>query len=158
MNQRAVNLLRSMCGRKKPESENSLNSDSGSSSETTNTIGSSSNSWPSTEELKNAQVTYSFGIMAPFDRLVPIMQNLQVWFDPAWFIMVRLALESHGALGPRLRWKRILKIRALSSGVDTELRNMLSLMNFEEESISAMYSDGWIDIRSQWKSKGQANH
>jgi len=42
-----------------------------------------------------------------------------------------------------------------SGGVDTKIKNMLSLMNFEELSTLATSYAGWIAIPCLWKLKGE---
>jgi len=50
-------------------------------------------------------------------------------------------------------WKVILRIQEQNSGVGIAVRNMLSSMNFVEESTSPMFCGGWIDTRFELKSR-----
>lgn len=53
--------------------------------------------------------------------------------------------------GNKQAWTLTLKTHAPSSGMATEVRNMLSSMNSVVKSEFHTYSDGWTDILCWWK-------
>lgn len=80
------------------------------------------------------------------------------WSEPVQFFGVQLVLEKAVELGKKQGWKLILRIPIRSFGADTSVRDTLSSMNFEEESISVTCYDGWIGTRSEWKLKDPVSH
>lgn len=80
------------------------------------------------------------------------------WSEALLSSGVQLEQESLVGLGVKPEWTLTVKIRCPSFGADTELRDMLLSMSFEEESRSVMYFGGSIDILSTWKLKDQVFH
>jgi len=60
-------------------------------------------------------------------------------------------LERVDVLGERPVFTLILKIPVPNGGAVIRARNMLLLMNFEEQSTLLTSSDGWTVIQSQWR-------
>lgn len=86
-------------------------------------------------------------------RSAQTMRNRLEWSDLVTVSGVELNLGNRGMLGQQPVSTLTLKIPARSSGVDTWIRAVWSLMNFEEVSMSATSSDGWIVIRSLWRKR-----
>ena len=81
-----------------------------------------------------------------------------LYFQLGWSELVtstgaRLVLESREEPGKNPVWTLTLKIREQNSGVAIAVMSMLLSMSFEVASISPTSCDGWIDTRSEWKSK-----
>jgi hypothetical protein len=71
---------------------------------------------------------------------------------------VSLEVERVHSHGKKLGWKLTVRTQGLSSGVVIAVRQMLSLMNFEVESTSLTYSDGWIGTLVSLKLKAVQDH
>lgn len=80
-----------------------------------------------------------------------------VWSELFQYFGVELELGSHVEPGKKRVWKLTLKTPTANFGMVTKVTDMLSLMNFAEESQSVTYLDGSIGIQSLWKSKDPAS-
>ena len=143
----------SMCGRKTPGSPTpSSSSESVYQAERSPRLGSHLGRWPLPVTLEpSAQIRVQSyrtlrAIGADFAKPVGMVEL-------AKFTGVELGLGSHGELGKRQAWTLMLKIQTRSFGVGTVARELLSSMNFEEESMCLTSSDGLTVIQSTWKSK-----
>lgn len=94
-----------------------------------------------------------FVVTAPYEEYLVILLNLP---------QLRRLLTSTGDLpepvkaeepGMKAAWTLILKIQEPSFGVDIKVRDMLSLMNFEEQSTLPIFYGGWIVTQSLWRLK-----
>lgn len=101
---------------------------------------------------------YVFHLTVPcFKSLLTIATHFRK-LDPARYTGVRLEQVSRGELGKKQEHLLILRILGPNSGVAIAVKNMLLLMNFEEELMWDICSDGWTDIHVTWKSKDRQNH
>lgn len=106
------------------------------------------------EEISLASMQmYEFNIIARCVRSLRTLANRFLWNDLLLFTVDELGLENLGVPGKKPQWLLTLKIREPSSGMVTEVKNTLLLMNFEEVSTSPMYLDGSIGTRSLWRLK-----
>jgi len=128
------------------------------SNETTLMIGSASGSWPLPVILDASPLKFEFKVIELSGQSALTIQNQLEWSDLATCTGVELGVESLGVLGKRQVWTLMLKIQTQSFGVGTMARNMLSLMNLEEESMCLTSSDGLTAIQSVWKSKDPQFH
>jgi len=119
-------------------------------------IGHSSGQVPSQVTWDLYHQTYMYDVTTSSEESARIIFAQLEWTDPVLFSGGELALESRETPGQPRVWKAILKIQTASSGTDTEIMNMWSLMNFEEELRSTTYSDGLIDTHVSLKSKDPA--
>lgn len=92
-------------------------------------------------------------IIAPYAQLLQTMQSQVLSNAKFQFIGAELELAKVSEPGRRLVFRLTLKIPAQSGGAVIEARQMLSLMNFEEESMYHMSFGGQIDILSLWRPK-----
>lgn len=149
-------LQKTMFGRKLLESmERNLNLGCDLDNEPVRLIGRPCGSPPVKEELPIFPQTSAFVVTLhcePSARHMLFRLACNEWLMS---IGAELVLASREELGEKPVWTLTLKIRALNSGVDTKVREMLSLMSFEEESTFPICLDGWIDTQSGWRSKAQ---
>ena len=104
-------------------------------------------------DLGAIRLKFEFKVIGLCEQSVLTLQSRLEWSELAKFTGVELGLESHGELGKRQAWTLMLKIQTRSFGVGTVARELLSSMNFEEESMCLTSSDGLTVIQSTWKSK-----
>jgi len=150
-------LQKTMFGRRLLESlEPNLNLGADRCKETNQPTGTKSGSPLPREESPTYLRTSVFVVIShcePSARHLLFRLGLNEWLMS---IGARLVLESREELGEKGEWTVILKIRERNFGVVTKIKEMLSLMSFEETSTFPICYDGWIDIQSGWKSKDQA--
>jgi len=94
-----------------------------------------------------------FAIILPSSAFLPIMRYRLQLCELASFTMDQQALVKVGAPGKKQVNVLMLKIHAQSGGAVTEVRSMLSLMNFEEVSTLRTCCAGWIGTPLVWKLK-----
>ena len=104
-------------------------------------------------DLGAIRLKFEFKVIGLCEQSVLTLQSRLEWSELAKFTGVELGLGSHGELGKRQAWTLMLKIQTRSFGVGTVARELLSSMNFEEESMCLTSSDGLTVIQSTWKSK-----
>lgn len=147
----------SMFGRKKPLwMEPASNWEIDLCVETTVRIGMPSVSLLNEDSWMKYQPTYSFAIMGHSAEFLPIMLSLLQSNERFLCTGVRQGLGSLEEPGMKPDWMHTLKIRALSSGADIEVNNMLCWMSFVAKSELAICSGGWTDIRVWWNKKEAA--
>lgn len=108
---------------------------------------------PETEIYNLSQQTFEWCITAQSELSLQTLHNLLLWNDLVWYSGALLELVNPEELGLKQDSWLILRIPEPSFGVVMEVKNTLLLMNSEEESISHIYSDGWIVTRSSWRLK-----
>lgn len=96
---------------------------------------------------------YVWSVIGPYALLVQITTFLSQWNVPALCSGVQLELESPDELGTKQEWMLTLRIRGLNSGAGIKVSSMLYSMNFEVESTSPIYCDGWIGTQYEWRLK-----
>ena len=96
---------------------------------------------------------WSFDATVTYEELPPTICNLLGWFGKSGYFVVQLGRVNQEEPGRKQAWQLTLKILTPSSGTVIDSMNMLSSMNLEEVSRSAICSDGWTDIQSSWKLK-----
>lgn len=137
-NSRDQMLPTNMSGKKTPESKApNLKWEKEKPKETLKPTGKRSSNWPSEEELTKCQVTYTFAVITSYEELAKTMHYLLLWSAPVLFFGARLRLGSHIEHGRKPVWTLSLKIQRLNGGMDIQIRNMLSLMNFEVNFINS---------------------
>lgn len=97
-------------------------------------------------------------ITGPSAVLLLIMEDLLQWKEKSGSSGEKLVLENPAEPGRRRDWTLTLKIPEPSSGMAMLAMKMLSSMSFEEELMFPICSDGWIAIRSSWKSKARQSY
>jgi len=116
-------------------------------------IGTRSGSSQSLDSLNQSPRRLEFKVIAhSVQSLLTTLSQLEL-NESVMSFGVEQVLESRGVLGQRPDSTLILKTLGQNSGVDIEIRRLLSSMNFEEVSILDIYLDGWIVTRSLWKLK-----
>ena len=113
---------------------------------------------PSSATLSEATWTqfpqmYIYGITLVSRESQRTMYNRLLWSELVQYSGVQLERGKVIELGKRPVWKLTLRTHLQSGGMDTEVKNMLSLMNLEELSTSRIYCDGSTSILSRWKQK-----
>lgn len=101
---------------------------------------------------------YVFNITSKSQRLLQTLRSLLRSLDSATFFGARLLLESRdwpGSRHPTTVYNLTLKTPTPSGGAATALTLAASLMSFEDSYPSLTYYDGWTDILSSWKPKGE---
>lgn len=150
---------RTMSGKKTPElMEPSSYLESSPLTETPQSTGRRSGSLPQREILWRYPRISEYKVIARCERLLQTLRNQLEWSELAGCSGVELGLASRGELGKKQVCMLTLRIRYPSSGVATMVNQMLSSMNFGEQSRSRTFSDGWTDIRSTWRSKAVLCH
>lgn len=119
----------------------------------TKMIGTKSGPKRKRETSKEFPATFDFDITVQYDQSHPIMLDLLDAIDDASSSGVKLELVNHIEHSLKRENERTLKVRQLSSGTATRVKNMLYSMNFEEQSLSSTYLDGLINIHAWWKLK-----
>lgn len=94
-----------------------------------------------------------FNIIELSELSMQTIKDRLLWSELAGYSGAKLELENRDVLGMKQEWTLILKIQGPNSGMVTEVKSMLSLMNFEEISMYRTCSAGSIDILSVWRSK-----
>lgn len=112
---------------------------------------------PLPEPLQAFPVTYLYVITMHCEELAQTTYDQLVWSELFQYFGVELELGSHVEPGKKRVWKLTLKTPTANFGMVTKVTDMLSLMNFAEESQSVTYLDGSIGIQSLWKSKDPAS-
>lgn len=122
-------LLTNMFGRKtRISKEPGLNLESNLSEETPKSIGSGCGSMLSEEMYCQSLPMYEFSITAHSARSLRTLANHILWNDLVLYSLDLLELENLGAPGKRPLFTLTLKIRDPSSGMVTEVKNMLLLV------------------------------
>lgn len=150
-----------MSGKRTPESlepssssESCLSNGSKSTNEEMNDeIGTESGSMQSSESLDLSQPRYEYVISELSNQSLQRTVNQLLSREQLWFTGALLVVENRIRPGMKRAWMLTLKIPSQSGGQDIQVRNMLSLMNFEVLSRSPMPCDGLMGIRSYWKQK-----
>jgi hypothetical protein len=151
----AAKQQKNMCGNKTlPSMEHDLNWGGDLCSEIEKMIGMQSEQRQKVEIYDPSQVMFSFAITFHYEPLLRITLRQLLWRDNVMFSGDALEVVRVEEPGQRQEWKLTLRIREPNGGVVTKVKKMLLLMNFEEESTSPTYLDGWTDIQSVWKQKG----
>lgn len=144
----------SMYGKKQPElKEHSLNMEQSLLEETQEPTGSMYGKLPSPENLMMFPQMYEWSLTGPYDQLLQTMLDQDLLCVLSLYSGVFPALVNLAEPGMKPAWTLILKILGPNFGAAIKVKQMLCWMNFEEELISVIYSDGLIGIRSVWKSK-----
>jgi len=154
LNSQDPKLPTTTSGKRKPESqEPSLSSESSQSDAMSQQTGTESGSTPSLEMYSPSQPIYEFNITGHSALLLRTLAHQLLWNDKFMSLRGELALENLDALGKKPVFLLILKIPVQNSGMDIEIKSMLSSTNFEEVSISPTYSAGSIGTLCLWRSK-----
>lgn len=96
---------------------------------------------------------FAFVVMVLSEELGAIIVNQLLKLDILKSSLDRLELGNRVARGKKLGWELIVKIHEPSSGVVTAVKQTLSLMNFEEVSMSHTYYGGWTGTLAMWSLK-----
>lgn len=153
--------LKTMSGRKTPESKvPALNSVSSPFKETVPKIGKKSGTRLNPEQSNRFQLMFEFDgkvtlmlVIIPCVEYAETIRDLLQWNVSYTFSGVQQGLVNQEEPGKRLVWKLTQRIPARSFGAVIKVKNMLSSMNFEEESTFPIFCDGWIGIQSSWKQR-----
>lgn len=156
-NQQGQKRQKLTSGKKTPELEINLNSVKNLSIETPKKTGNSSKNKPNKELSMTSQEIYTSVITTISAEFAQTTFNRLRWTEPVQFSGAQLTLEKVIGLGNSPDLIHIVKIRVASSGKHTKVKQILSSMNFEEASTSAMYLDGLTNILVTWKLKDRAN-
>lgn len=113
---------------------------------------------PSPELLVPCQVKYEYVITATLDVLDQIIWRLEHFFARSLFTGARVELENLAEPGMKAEWMLILSVRDPNSGMDTQIKRLLSAMNFVVGSTSLISSDGATGIRYELKLKDRRDH
>jgi len=130
-----------------------LNLESSQFSEIQKSTGSTSGSSQPWDNLPESRLALEFKVTVRSGLSARTLQGQLLNCVKSMSSGVQLQLERVDAPGKKPEWMLTLKIRNPSFGVDTEIKNMLSLTNLEEILTLHTFSDGWTAIRSWWKSK-----
>jgi hypothetical protein len=143
------------CGKKTPVlKERSLKRVNSLRDVTTVKTGKKSGSPPRKETTTRYLRKFEWVITGVSEQLRPTLVTALEWSEAALSSGAELVQESQCELGKSPAWTLILRTRGLSFGMATEVKKMLSSMNFEEQSTSRTCYGGWIDIRCVLKLKG----
>lgn len=105
------------------------------------------------ETLTPSPQMFIYGIIMDSKESLKTMYDRLLWSEPVQYFGAQLEQAKVTAPGKKPVFKLTLRIRLRNGGMDTEIKNMLSSMNFEELSTSRMYLDGSTSILSRWKLK-----
>lgn len=153
--------LRSMFGKTRLQlQEVGLNWERSPFKGTAEPIGTSSGSWPGKESwtMNVCRQTYTSAIIVPSVLLLGIvLHRLQV-SEVLDSFGAQLDLAKADGLGKKP--VHLLTVRTLgrSSGAGIEVRNILSLMSFEEVLMFPTFSDGSTDMLAVWKLREEVFH
>lgn len=131
------------------------NSEPSQSTEAPQETGNKPGNLPQREILWPSKRVYVFNIIELSEQSRQIMLNQLQWSELAMYSGVTLEQGSLAPLGKEPAWMLTLKIQGQNSGVGIAAKKLLLSMNFGVVSTSHTCSDGWIVIRSLWKSKDQ---
>lgn len=95
-------------------------------------------------------------LIAPSERLLPLMTALLESNEAAWSIGAPQGQESQDELGMKQVWMLIVKIQEANFGAAIKLNNLLSSMNFEAVSTFPTFSGGPTGTLCVLKSRGRA--
>lgn len=123
------------------------------STDQSNVTGNGSGISPQEEIFQLSLLRSEFKVIGPSVQSLQTLLNQLEWNEVVKSSGVAVELASRGVLGVKLVPMLILRILEPSFGVDTEIRSVLSSMNFEEVSMSDTFSDGWTATLSLWRSK-----
>lgn len=119
---------------------------------------------PSPVICQQSRQIFSFGIILPCREYLPTIQAHCRLYVSAWCTGVVQVLARVDRPGMKRAWTLTLKIQEpngnvtlILGGAVTEVRNVLSLMNFEEQSIFPMSSAGLTGTRSVWRLREEAD-
>nr|WPR18673.1 MAG: hypothetical protein [Chemarfal virus 174] len=144
-----------MCGKTRPEwMAHLLNLEPSPFEETPKRIGSPCGPPPSPETWKPSPHIHEYCVLGQFYQLQVILTSLLQLNEAYKFIGVELERAKVSAPGKSQEWELTVRTQEVSSGLDTEVKTLLSSMNFEAELTYPTSSDGQIVIRSWWNSKG----
>lgn len=146
-------LPRLMYEKRRPEMEKDSNLGRNHSVGIVRLTGIELKNWRKAVQSMKSQATYSFVITEPLPLLQVIMSKLSESKSLSLFITVQLEPAKVAERGMRRDFLHTLRIRVANFGVATAVMSMLLSMNLEEELISAICLDGWIDILSELKLK-----
>ncbi|QGH72922.1 MAG: putative replication-associated protein [CRESS virus sp. cta0f7] len=113
---------------------------------------------PSPELLAPSRVRFEYLITATLDVLDPIIWRLEQYFVRSAFTGARVELANLAEPGMKAEWMLTASVLDPSSGMDTQIRRLLSSMNFVVESTSLISSDGVTGIQYALKSKDRRDH
>jgi len=125
--------------------------------ETMPLIGSVSGILPKPEILMEFRLMYVWSVIVPFERSKLILRALVQLNEKFGASGVLQQLANQDVLGNKQEWMLTLSVRGPSSGLVTQVRRKLCLMNFVEVLTSPTCYDGWTGIRSIWKSRELAD-
>lgn len=100
--------------------------------------------------------TYLFVVIINSEELAKTIYDQLQWSVPVTCFGVQLELASRVVPGKKPLWMLILKTPTPSFGMATKVKTLLWSMNLGVQSVSPIYSAGWIGIRSLWKLKDRA--
>lgn len=153
-----LRLQKTTSGRKTPEwMVPNSNSELKRSNAIRRQTGQLSNAQPFRANYKTFRRTYSFVVTTNSNELARITQWLQQLNEPVKYFGAELVQERVDEHGRKAVWQLTVKTHEQSGGVVTEVRRMLSLMNFEEQLTSPTCCAGWTGTRSEWKPKEERN-
>lgn len=123
--------------------------------ETRKSIGKLSTKMQSKAISSQSRQTFEWLITGPYAQLVHTILLLNQFEKKFTTSGGQLTLESRTGLGTKQVWMLSARIRDPSGGMVTKVNEMLLWMNFEEELISHISSDGSTGILLLWKTKVQ---
>jgi len=157
LNYRDPKRQKIMCGKNEPEwKELNLKLEKSQSRETAKEIMMPSGKLLFQETSCKFLPTVEFCITGLCDKSQQTMLSLLRSLKRCMFSGARLVLESREEPGTKLEKVLIVKIQDRNSGMVTEVKRMLLLMNFEEVLISLTCYDGSIVTPLMWNLKGAA--
>jgi len=107
---------------------------------------------------KRSLPTFTYVIISHCGESLLTFYDRYLWFDPALSSGDLPLLESHEQPGTKLVYVLTLKIPVPSGGAATQVRKLLSSMNFVELSTWPTSSGGWTGILSRWRLKEEQDH
>lgn len=108
---------------------------------------------PSPEISSLSLHSYALNLTVPFELLDQTTEKLIPWFGRAKCFGVLQVLEKVIEHGPKQDRMLMLSLQEASSGTVTNLKNMLYLMNFEEQLMLDISSPGSTATPSEWRLK-----
>lgn len=102
---------------------------------------------------KESQQMFTLRIIGPCPESLQTILDLLLWKDGATSFGVQRAPERATPHGWKQAWTLIAKTPEQNGGVDTRVKRMLLLMNFEERSTFHTFSAGPIDTLFVWNVK-----
>ena len=109
---------------------------------------------PSPEYWKKSLPMYAWYLIGPYAPLKRTMTSLWPWLESLPYFGVEQVLESRIEQHLKLVHMLTIRIQDPSSGVVTNLNQIVLSMNFVELSTSLISLDGSTDIHYMWKQKG----